>query len=258
MAFSKLSVGEILSLLPNELNEKFVSVSCLNLLMTWIDINQFYRSLAVAEMKRRFNALNQAIVKRGLLLADFPFQVSLSDFREDACNIVQKKDEIEINGMKMILKFLRHFGADIEFLSCNFYGASEEQVFTVFTYITRHCSNLKKLYFGFLRHSLGYSLRNSFGHVTELLFSNCRLDNELCMLDLYFPRVREISFYDRNEFQCLNRVLVNYPRLRRMLIDPESMNIVCVALMQAVNPTATVSYLGTELNVMFLDLSNDL
>lgn len=208
-------------------------------------------------MKRRFRGLDRAIVKRGLVLADFPFQVSFSDFREDVFNIVQKDDIIDISGMTMILKFLRHFGGEVKFLSCNFYGASEEQVFTVFTYITKYCTNLKKLYFGFLRHGLSYSLRNSFEQVTELLFSNCQLDKELCKLDMYFPHVKEISFYDSNEFQSLNKIIVKYPNLEKKSIDYDSMDIFSVALLQAINSTAKIVYVGHEVDVLVLGFDDE-
>lgn len=255
MASIELSLGERFSSLPDEIYEAFVSVSCLNVIMKWIDLNNFFKILATKEMKRRFNAMNRSIVKKGLSLEEFPFQISFSDFNEDACNIIQTKDGIEINGMKMILSFLRHFGAEIDFLNCNYYGASEDQVFIIFAYISKYCTNLKKLYFVCLRHSLSHSLRSSFEHVTELFFFNCRLDKNLCNLVIHFPRVKEISFCQRNEFQDINRVMVSYPHLLRMTIEHESMHIISAALLQAINPEAKIAYLGGDLNVMVLNLS---
>lgn len=254
MESKKPTLGEIYNSLVDEYHVKFLSVSCLNMLMQWIDVNRYYRNLATEEVKRRFSAMNRSIVRKGLSPYDFPFQVTLSDFREDACNVVRHGNEIDLNGMKMILKFLRHFGDELYFINCNFYGASEEQVFTVFTYITRYCTNLRKLYFGYLRHSLSYSLRRTFDQVTELFFLNCRLDKELCNLAIHFPRVREISFYERNEFQNLDRVVVTYPHLRRMIIESASIDILSVALLKAINPGADIAYLGMDLNVMVLNL----
>lgn len=255
MAFEGKSIGEIFESLPDDLHEMFVSVSCLNLIMTWIELNVYFKDLAINEMKRRFRLLDQAIIKMGLRLEDFPFEVSFCDFREDVDNIIQIGNKIEIHGMKMTLRFLRHFGNDIKFLNCNFYGASEEQTTIIFNYITNYCTELTKLYFGFLRHSLKYSLRKCFENVTALVFSNCRLDNELCKLNLYFPRVNEISFYERNEFQDLSSVIERYSYLSKMLIERDSMDILSVALLQAINPRAIVNYLGSPLRVVVLDLN---
>lgn len=249
------TIGEIFDSLPNELYEKFVSVSCLNLLMTWIELSHFFQDLAIKEMKRRFKALDQAIVKKGLRLEDFPFEVSFCDFREDVDNIIQNKNKIEISGMRMALRFLRLFGNEIKFLNCNFYGASDEQTNIIFGYVNKYCTGLTKLYFGFLRYSLRYSLRKTFENVSELVFSNCRLDVELCKLNLYFPRVREISFYERNEFQDLSCVIEKYPHLCKMLIERDSMDILSVALLQAINPRAIISYMGARLDVMVLDMN---
>lgn len=254
MALVGKTLAECFNSLHYDHYEKIVSVGCSNSLMTWTEINDFFQDLAKKEMKRRINALNKAVVDKGLSLADNPFQVNFCDFCEDVNNIVQYKNKIEISGMRMTLRFLRFFGDDIKFLNCNFYGASEEQTFIVFGYITKYCPGLTKLYINFLRHNLSFSLRKSFENVSELIFSHSKLDLELCKISTYFPRVQELSFYDRNEFQNLRDVICTYPHLRRMTIECQSMDILSVAILQAINPNTKLSYMGCDLDVTVFGL----
>lgn len=91
---------------------------------------------------------------------------------------------------------------------------------------------------GFLRHGIKYALPKTFENVTELVFTNCRLDRELCNLSIHFPRVRNISFFGRNEFQNLDSGVVRYPHLREMAVDRDSMNIINIGWLQVLNPTS--------------------
>lgn len=227
--------------LPIEMLIHIISVSCLTQLLELSEVNLMLHKLVDFEIRKRLNRLKVITVQKGSSPKNEPICFFLTEFSSETCQAKVKDNEIMICGKSLILKFLRLFGNEIEFIIFNCSYASEVDVNTVFKQVVNFCPNLNYLTFGNLRHSLANSLLRPLEKVQLIFFQYCVLWDKLCELDVYFPNVRTITFSEMNVYEDGDKLIRHYARLEKFEACEASLNLLDVFFLQLLNPQAIIS-----------------
>lgn len=240
--------------LPVEMHEHLISVCSFYQLLCLSDVSLWYRTLVIAEVIKRLNKFKETIIKNGFRVDFIPICYYLTEFDSDFCEVKQNDNNVTFSGIHLILKFIRLFGHEIEYVVCDFHGASKEQACTVFSYVSQYCSGLKRLAFGNLNYDLGISLEKPFETVTYVFFQRCMLHDQLCHLKALFPNVKEIVFSEENRFESLDEIIVVYGSLERFEICSASIDVVNGIFLQLLNPEAEVSFFSNSDGLLLLEI----
>lgn len=227
--------------LPIEMFIHIISVCCLTQLLELSELNLMLHKLVEFEIRKRLNRLKVITVQKGSSSKNEPICFFLTDFFSDIGEAKIKDNEIVISGKSLILKFLRLFGNEMEFVIFNCSYASEVDVNIVFKQVVKFCPNLNYIVFGNLRHSLDNSLVRPLEKVQKIFFQYCILWDKLCELDVYFPNVKAITFSEMNIYEDGDSMIKHYANLEKFEACEASFNLLDVFFLQLLNPQAIIS-----------------
>lgn len=153
--------------------------------------------------------------------------------------IERKKDIIHVDGLPLVLKFLRLYGPRTRFLVLDFNMACIEHVQIVLSYISRYCRNINRLALGYLKFNIGRSLKRILSTVTILEFYECDVYGKLCHVNKLFPNIEYLNIFSENFFEKKSELIKPYKNLKYIFVNSDTETIDINAL-QRLNPLVVI------------------
>lgn len=165
------------------------------LLLMFLSYLDSFELLFVNDVCQRFRGMAQLDL-RVLSTETRPVTIKIANNAYDF-NYIEDWDCVYVSYISSILKYLRVFGNSIRVLTVDGIDATEDQIYTVFTYINRYCPNVEVLTLKEIHYSVGRSLKKPFKNVQDLTISHCDVKGRLYDIEKWFPLHKDL---------CLERV----------------------------------------------------
>lgn len=150
-------------------------------------------------------------------------------------------NSVNVNGVFLILKYLRIYGSQIKYLSIDFEQLTEDETYTLFSYMGRYCWHLEILVIDNLKYSPNRSLKRAFKSVKELLIYNSDLCAKLSDLNKWFPNVEKLYLLTNTYFKNFSALSTKFKHLSFFMITTVYKAFIDIQRFRDLNPTASIS-----------------
>lgn len=218
--------SRVLTDLPVEILRKILSFLEKGELIVLADVNQLMRN----------------IVKTDVELESVVRSVAFGSIDSEGTSTQMLLNHIEIYGLRLILRFIRIFGEEIEILFISNKGAYEQMCLRVMRQVEKYATNVRVLGLHDVCYDLSRGFSRSFKTVKELTFKRCTISRSLCSISLHFPNLEKLRFFSVNCFESTSRIMNVYPNLREIFIAEDTMVLEQVVKFSELNSRVRVFY----------------
>lgn len=184
---------------------------------------------------------------RRLVRADLRYLEGMKDLevkhfedREDSITLYQNR--IKISGLRVILGFIRIFGDRVETLEYNARNAFESTCLRVIYYVRRFSIKIRHLFLYNITYDISRGWLDGFHNVQTLAFSNCTVCQGICDFNMFFPRLRSLTFYGYNRIENERKILIVYPNIVEIFVYSATMVVERVNRLRELNPSCRIEW----------------